>query len=235
MTSMVNYSKDIVDLLPELHVCCLRIENLHDRVDVTDSVNKNIVFAKQTIDKLQTESAIDSISHWRRAYRKAGIEPTKFRMAAESLLRRLRKQGNLPETLHPLVLICNALSVKHCLPIAVLDTDEINGNLWVSYTKGGERYLDFNGNEILMPSNEVSFIDEKNNAHARKWSHKQSGLSVVRNSTKNAIIIIEALSPLQNNESLPVIEELKSLIDKYWPGSIAECSIRHSNMLISNY
>ena len=50
------------------------------------------------------------IQAWRRAFSRMGLKPTQYRCAAESLLRRLRKEGALPQ-LHPLVDLCNAMSL----------------------------------------------------------------------------------------------------------------------------
>ena len=49
-----------------------------------------------------------------------GLKPTQYRCASESLLRRFRKEGSLPR-LHPLVDLCNAVSMAYAIPVAVLD------------------------------------------------------------------------------------------------------------------
>ena len=55
-----------------------------------------------------------------------GLKPTQYRCAAESLLRRFRKEGSLPR-LHPLVDLCNAVSLAFAVPVAVLDAGRIAG------------------------------------------------------------------------------------------------------------
>ena len=59
-----------------------------------------------------------------------GLKPTQYRCAAESLLRRLRTQGSLPR-LHPLVDLCNAISVAYAIPVAVFDVSKLTGDLEV--------------------------------------------------------------------------------------------------------
>ena len=66
------------------------------------------------------ESEFPEIQAWRRAFAAMGLKPTQYRCAAESLLRRFRKEGSLPR-LHPLVDLCNAVSMAFAVPVAVLD------------------------------------------------------------------------------------------------------------------
>ncbi len=44
-------------------------------------------------------SEVPSLAAWRAAYRRFGANPTKHRSAAEALLRRLQKKGNIPSSL----------------------------------------------------------------------------------------------------------------------------------------
>jgi hypothetical protein len=64
------------------------------------------------------ESELPAIQAWRRAFARMGLKPTQYRCASEALLRRLRKEGTLPP-LHPLVDLCNAVSVAYAVPVAV--------------------------------------------------------------------------------------------------------------------
>ncbi|WP_413112920.1 B3/4 domain-containing protein [Thaumasiovibrio sp. DFM-14] len=219
MIETIKYNNELIDLCPELSVCCLSVDNISADVENNEIVGENISSAKIKLEKYKSESSIPSISLWRSAYRKVGIEPTKHRMAAESLLRRLRKSGDLPSHLHPLVVLCNSLSVKYHLPIAALDADNIDGNLVVSFTKGGESYTTFQGEEIVMPPEEVSFIDNNNVAHARKWSHKQNAISVITDNTSHALITIESLITFDHDSLRSLIEEITSSIKDMWPSS----------------
>ena len=73
-----------------------------------------------------TESELPEIQAWRRAFAAMGLKPTQYRCASESLLRRFRKEGALPR-LHPLVDVCNAISLAHATPVAVFDVANIAG------------------------------------------------------------------------------------------------------------
>ena len=51
-------------------------------------------------------SELKSLAAWRSAFRGFGVNPTKYRSAAEALLRRLTKKGDIP-SINTLVDICN--------------------------------------------------------------------------------------------------------------------------------
>jgi DNA/RNA-binding domain of Phe-tRNA-synthetase-like protein len=121
-----------------------------------------------------------------------GLKPTQYRCAAESLLRRFRKEGSLPR-LHPLVDLCNAVSLAFAIPVAVLDVAAVTWPLQVRYAAGDEDYLTFAGETEHPVAGEVIFADQAGHAHARRWTNRQSGLSAVRDTTSAVLIVAEAL------------------------------------------
>jgi DNA/RNA-binding domain of Phe-tRNA-synthetase-like protein len=138
------------------------------------------------------ESEFPEIQAWRRAFAKMGLKPTQYRCAAESLLRRFRKEGSLPR-LHPLVDLCNAVSLAFAIPVAVLDVAAVTWPLQVRYAAGDEGYLTFAGETEHPVAGEVIFADQAGHAHARRWTNRQSGLSAVRDTTSAVLIVAEAL------------------------------------------
>jgi DNA/RNA-binding domain of Phe-tRNA-synthetase-like protein len=139
-----------------------------------------------------TEGELPEIQAWRRAFSQMGLKPTQYRCASESLLRRLRKEGNLPQ-LHPLVDVCNAVSAAFAIPVAVFDASKITGHLEVRYAAGDEDYLTFSGEAEHPTAHEVIFADQARQVHARRWTNRQSGLSAVQNSTTAVLIVAEAM------------------------------------------
>lgn len=138
------------------------------------------------------ESELAAIQAWRRAFSQMGFKPTQYRSAGEALLRRFRKEGTLP-TLHPLVDICNAVSLVSALPIAVIDLEQIDGFLEVRYAAGDEIYRSF-GDEVEHPEpGEVIFADAARHVHARRWTFRQSRQSTVSDATTRALVVSEGL------------------------------------------
>ena len=162
------------------------------------------------------ESEFPEIQAWRRAFAAMGLKPTQYRCAAESLLRRFRKEGSLPR-LHPLVDLCNAVSLAFAIPVAVLDVAEIAWPLEVRYAGGDEDYLTFGGETEHPAAGEVIFADQAGQAHARRWTNRQSGRSAVRATTSTVIIVAEALHATAAGDVAELITALSAEIAAAWP------------------
>ena len=144
-----------------------------------------------------------------------GLKPTQYRCAAESLLRRFRKEGGLPR-LHPLVDLCNAVSLAFAIPVAVLDAAEVAWPLEVRYARGDEDYLTFGGETEHPAPGEVIFADQAGQAHARRWTNRQSGRSAVRDTTSTVLIVAEALHDDAAEDVPELIAVLSTVIGEAW-------------------
>jgi len=177
---------------PELAAGVLFARGLHRDAPVDALVARYEAIARERLAAVGSESELPEIQAWRRAFARMGLKPTQYRCASESLLRRFRKEDAMPR-IHPLIDLCNAISMAFAIPVAVIDTSRVSGWLQVRHAEGRERYLTFGG-EIEMPEpGEVSFVDAEGNAHARRWTNRQSGLSAVREDTAEVLIVAEAM------------------------------------------
>ncbi|MBZ0305049.1 MAG: hypothetical protein K8I82_03180 [Anaerolineae bacterium] len=137
-------------------------------------------------------SEIESLEAWRRTFSAFGVKPTQYRSAAEALLRRLTKQGDIP-SINTLVDIGNLVSIRYALPVAVLDTRQIQGVVTVHFATGTERYITLGTDEVENPpTGEVIFSDETGHVVARRWCWRQSDTSAARENTENVIITVES-------------------------------------------
>ena len=177
---------------PELAAGALSARGLRREVDAEAAIARYEALARARLDAAGSESELPEIQAWRRAFSRMGLKPTQYRCASESLLRRFKKEGALPR-IHPLIDLCNAISMAFAIPVAVLDVACIRGDLQVRHAEGTERYLTFGGDVEHPEPGEVSFVDDEGNAHARRWTNRQSGLSAVRDATSNVLIVAEAM------------------------------------------
>jgi DNA/RNA-binding domain of Phe-tRNA-synthetase-like protein len=166
------------------------------------------------------EGEMPEIQAWRRAFARMGLKPTQYRCASESLLRRFRKEGTIPR-LHPLVDLCNAVSLAFAIPVAVLDVAKITGGLEVRYAAGDEDYLTFSGDVEHPTAREVIFADDAGRAHARRWTNRQSGLSAVRDETAAALIVAEALHGSAAADIAELTAALAADLAQLWPADPA--------------
>jgi DNA/RNA-binding domain of Phe-tRNA-synthetase-like protein len=153
------------------------------------------------------ESELPEVAAWRRAYAQMGLKPTQYRSAAEALLRRFRREGDLPR-LHPLVDLCNALSLAWALPVAVFDLDRVEGYLEVRHAHGDEQHLGFAGDLETPEAGEVIFADAAAHAHARRWTFRQSRRSTVTAETRRVLIVVEGLHASADADIRALLETL---------------------------
>jgi DNA/RNA-binding domain of Phe-tRNA-synthetase-like protein len=119
-------------------------------------------------------SQLPSLAAWRSVIRSFGVEPTQYRSAAEALLRRLTKKGDIP-SINTLVDLANMVSIRYALPCAVFDTRALQGVVTVHFASGTERYTTLKENEVDHPEpGEVVFSDETGLVIARRWCWRQS-------------------------------------------------------------
>ncbi|HEY0736666.1 MAG TPA: phenylalanine--tRNA ligase beta subunit-related protein [Herpetosiphonaceae bacterium] len=163
-----------------------------------------------------SEGDLPEIQAWRRTFSRMGLKPTQYRCASESLLRRFRKEGSLP-SIHPLIDLCNAVSLAYAIPIAVFDTASIVDCLQVRHATGEETYLTFSGDTERPDPGEVIFADAENQAHARRWTNRQSRLSAVQPSTSRALIVAEALHPTAARDVPRLLDTLTNELKVAWP------------------
>lgn len=200
---------------PELVAGALFTGPVNADADATPAIAHYEGLARRLLAEAGSESELPQIQAWRRAFQRMGLKPTQYRCASESLLRRLRKEGTMPR-IHPLIDACNAVSMAFATPVAVLDVARVADWLQVRFAAGTERYLTFGGETEQPEPGEVSFVDAAGNAHARRWTNRQSGLSAVRNSTSEVLIVAEALHPAAA-ETLPrLLEALTEVLNSVW-------------------
>ena len=165
-----------------------------------------------------SESELPEINAWRRTFSRMGLKPTQYRCAAEALLRRLRKESALPR-IHPLIDLCNAVSLAFAIPVAAFDVTRIDGDLEVRHAAGNETYLAFSGESENPEIHEVIFADSAGRAHARRWTNRQSAWSAVRAETAAVLIVAEAMHEAAASDVQNLIATLAQAIETTWPAS----------------
>lgn len=158
------------------------------------------------------------IAAWRRAFSQFGVKPTQYRAAAEALLRRLSKQGNIP-SINTLVDIGNLISIRYAMPVAVFDQATIARPTTVRFAGGSERFRDLGSSEELHPAaGEVVFVDRDDVVSARRWCWRQSAQSATSPTTVDALIVIEGHHETAAAEIEAALADIEDLLARYQPG-----------------
>src|SRR6266700_6496289 len=164
-------------------------------------------------------SQIESLAAWRNAFRGFDVDPTQYRSAAEALLRRLTKKGDIP-SINLLVDLGNLVSIRYALPVAVVDTRAIQGGILVHFADGHERWTNLGENEEGHPEpGEVIFSDDTKLVIARRWCWRQSEQSAARPYTTTAIITVEAHHENGHKDIAAALNDLQELLREYAGGT----------------
>ena len=186
-----SHSSEIWSDYPELVPAVLLAEGITADASVTPWVARFNAIAESRLAG-RSEGELAEIQAWRRVFSRMGLKPTQYRCASEALLRRFRQEKSLPQ-IHPLIDLCNAVSLAFAIPVAVFDVSRISGDLEVRHAAGAEIYATFSGETEHPEEREVIFADQAGRAHARRWTNRQSAYSAVRSETTSVLIVAEAM------------------------------------------
>jgi DNA/RNA-binding domain of Phe-tRNA-synthetase-like protein len=199
---------------PELVAGAVSVTGITKDAPVDDRIAR---FEAVAGDRLAggAESELAEIQAWRRTFSRMGLKPTQYRCAAESLLRRFRKEHGLPR-IHPLIDLCNAMSLASAIPIAVFDAARITGDLQVRHAEGDEIYETFSGETEHPEHGEVIFADSAGRAHARRWTNRQSGHSAVQEGTTAVLIVAEAVHATAGTDVRRLMDTIADELGAVW-------------------
>jgi DNA/RNA-binding domain of Phe-tRNA-synthetase-like protein/RimJ/RimL family protein N-acetyltransferase len=162
---------------------------------------------------------LPSIVAWRRAFTAFGAKPTQYRNAAEALLRRLDKHGDIP-SISTLVDLGNLVSIRYATPVAVFDRSGVAGSITVRFARGDEPFTDLGSTEVTHPEpGEVVFVDEDDVVCARRWCWRQSTQSATSASTTEALIVVEGQHDTAAQDVQAAAGDLVALLDAHQPES----------------
>jgi DNA/RNA-binding domain of Phe-tRNA-synthetase-like protein len=157
-------------------------------------------------------SELPTLAAWRKVFRGFGVDPTQYRSAAEALLRRLTKQGDLP-SIGTLVDLANLVSIRYALPVAVFDWRGISGGSTVRFARGDEHWTDLGSSQSEHPEHgEVIFADEADVVSARRWCWRQSAGSGARQDTTEILVTIEGHHATADADVTLALADLETLL-----------------------
>ena len=174
-------------------------------------------------------SQIPSLAAWRNAFRGFGVDPTQYRSAAEALLRRLTKKGDIP-SINTLVDIGNLVSIRYALPVAVFDMRMLHSPITVHVADGTERYTTLGQDEVEHPEvGEVVFTDATGLVIARRWCWRQSGQSAAQLDTTQVLITVEAHHADGEHDVQSALNDLLTLLQPHIRGTFTSTMLDKSH------
>lgn len=217
LVARFGYAPDVVERFPAviggvIHATGLRNDPTPSRLAAALADEASAVRARIGETPL---SELPALAAWRKVFRGFGVDPTQYRSAAEALLRRLTKQGDLP-SIGTLVDLANLVSIRYALPVAVFDTAAISGGLTVRFASGEEPWADLGSSETAHPEpGEVIFADDAGIVHARRWCWRQSAGSAARPETTEVLLTVEGHHAAAEHDVALALADLEGLLAAY--------------------
>ncbi len=226
MTALFDYDPAVVDRFPTIRAGIIHATGLANTPPSPQLFASYAAEQSAVIEAIGNTplSEIAAVSAWRRTFSGFGVKPTQYRSAIESLLRRLTKKGDIPN-ISTLVDIGNLVSIRHSLPIAFLDLDQIAGKTTVRFGDGSERFADLGSSESVHPEpGEVIFTDEANAVSARRWCWRQSADSATNPVTTEVLITVEGHHDGAEADVAAAVVDLTALLTEHQPQAQIELS-----------
>jgi DNA/RNA-binding domain of Phe-tRNA-synthetase-like protein len=209
-----RYDRDIVERFPAvvggvIHATGVQNAPTSPRLA---AAFRDETLAVRTRIGVTTLSELPTLAAWRKVFRGFGVDPTQYRSAAEALLRRLTKQGELP-SVATLVDLANLVSIRYALPVAVFDERGISGSLIVRFARGDEGWADLGSSQAEHPAlGEVIFADDADVVSARRWCWRQSAGSAARADTTDILVTVEGHHETAERDVTLALADLEALL-----------------------
>jgi DNA/RNA-binding domain of Phe-tRNA-synthetase-like protein len=216
-----GYDAAVLHAYPTIRAGVLHATGLRNEPSPPELLAEYRAEQRAARERLEATAIADlpSIAAWRRAFARFGAKPTQYRSAAEALLRRLDKHGDIP-SISTLVDLGNLVSIRYALPVAVLDRDKVAGSITVRFATGAERFDDLGSSETAAPDpGEVIFVDADDVVSARRWCWRQSARTATGPHTVEALFVVEGHHDSAGEDIKSALTDLAALMPTHQPGS----------------
>jgi DNA/RNA-binding domain of Phe-tRNA-synthetase-like protein len=189
---MISIDQSILNITPHF-----RIGVIEGSVTVNETQSLDgIIDEQETLIKrtytLQNLLKNESILKARNAYKAYGKDPSRYRLAVESLYRRLIK-GNHLYRINDVVDIGNILSLKFACSTAVLDHDKISGHIRIRL--GNDEPYEGIGRGNINISNIPVYVDDIGPFGSTTSDTNRTKITL---STKRILVFIISFNSLDN-------------------------------------
>jgi DNA/RNA-binding domain of Phe-tRNA-synthetase-like protein len=137
-----------------------------DELHVGSSTSSFEEYEKETFKEIRSHSNLEDVKDdpifraYRDLYWTFGMDPTKLRVSSEAVLRRILKGLNLWR-ISDVVDIINLASAYHKIPIGLIDSTKIKGDLVVRTALKGEPFHRIGGKSVVCRGREIVVADDE--------------------------------------------------------------------------
>jgi len=213
------------DLFPQCEIGILVVEDIQNDDSLPQKAKQDIaaLLAKSYSEavKFLVEPVLSQnpvVAVWREAFMKFKTKKG-ARSSIEALLKRVEK-GTGVGNINPLVDLYNSLSLRFGLPCGMEDLEQVQGDLVLTVTTGGDDFLAL-GDEEKDPTlpGEVCYLDNVG-AVCRCWNWRDGQRTMLTEKTKSAILVIESVDPKRHQDLVDALATISEWIENTQVGKV---------------
>jgi len=190
------------------------IDNHGDMEEITDTLRAE---EDRVISELADTSPADHprIAPWREAYKAFGANPKRYPSSIENLVGRVSR-GRRIRHINKLVDIYNTISLRYILPVGGEDLDRMEGNITLTVATADEAPVALLGeHEARAQQPGAGRYRDSVGAICRRWNWKEADRTKLTEQTTNAVLVIEALPPVDTALLAQATNDLASLVYRW--------------------
>ena len=157
------------------------------------------------------------IASWRELYKSFGTKPGDYRPSAEALIRRTLKTGDLPR-INNAVDLYNIVSVKHVIPMGGFDLDNVDGDIYLRFSRGSESFIPLGPAEVEQTYPGEAVYADDSRILTRRWNYRDADATKITEDTKNLVMFLDATPEIPLVKVLEAIDELRVLYETHCGG-----------------
>ena len=201
----ITVDKSISDLLPDFNTLAfiMDVEIKESSKELKGLLKELEIEVQKVCPTLEDVLKVPLIDEARNAYRTLGKDPSRYKVASESLLRRIVKDRGL-------YLINNAVDAGNALSIilkrntAVLDYDKIVGDVVIRKGRTDDLFFGI-GRGKLNVSNIPVYVDEVGPFGS---STSDSERTMITNKTKKLLVFVVCFSYTEVDKAIEITKEI---------------------------
>ena len=168
-------ASEVFEMEPQLTIGIIIGKDLQNSETKDNDLERLRKAEAEAREKIEPENlrVWPTIRFYRETMKKAGMNPNRFPVSVEAMVKRVLKGGSLP-AINALVDLCNAVSLEQAITLGAHDLADIEEDLAVRFATGEERFLPFGETqEETVEPGELIFTSG-NMVQTRKWIWRQS-------------------------------------------------------------
>lgn len=207
---------------PNLRVAMIKL----DEVRVGQSTPLFEKYEQDIFNEIRSQMTLEDAKDdpifrsYRDLYWTFGMDPTKLRVSSEAVLRRVLRGLNLWR-ISDIVDIINLASAYHKIPIGLIDTSKLDGDLVIRTAHNGEIFQRIGGKKITCRGREIVVADDKKIVCLGYATH-DSERTMITKDTRSALVLLYGAEAVTKPVMVNALEITLDMIDKWLDCEVSE-------------